>query len=246
MIPWIDPDANPQPIFPPVARALREPSGLLAAGGHLNAEWLLAAYRQGIFPWFSPGEPILWWSPDPRMVLFPAELRLTRSLLKTLRKRPFDVRCDTAFAAVMDACAAPRDAQAGTWISADIRAAYGELHQLGWAHSVECWQDNQLVGGLYGVAIGRIFYGESMFHRITDASKVAFAHLVRWLELQGFAVLDCQVNTTHLGSLGGREIPRSEFCLGLQTWAADPPPPAAWPADMMSTIDWSRPQACPP
>jgi leucyl/phenylalanyl-tRNA--protein transferase len=235
MIPWLDPQAPPH--FPVPRRALVEPNGLLAAGGALTPEWLLSAYEYGIFPWFSEGEPILWWSPSPRMVVFPGELRLTRSLLKTLRGQRFEVRCDTAFAQVMAECAAPREPDGGTWISPQILAAYCRIHEMGWAHSIETWLDGKLVGGLYGVAIGRVFYGESMFHRTTDASKVAFAHLVRLLERLNFAVIDCQMTTDHLRSLGGRELPRDEFVNGLATWTQENVRPGRWTDECMN-LDW--------
>ncbi|MDB5800731.1 MAG: leucyl/phenylalanyl-tRNA--protein transferase [Rhodocyclales bacterium] len=236
MIPWLDPAAPP--CFPLTHLALREPNGLLAAGGALSPDWLLTAYQQGVFPWFSEGEPILWWSPDPRMVVLPAELRLTRSLLKTLRSGCFEVRCDTAFARVMEACAAPREIGGGTWISPQILAAYCRIYEMGWAHSIEAWLDDELVGGLYGVAIGRVFYGESMFHRATDASKVAFAHLVRLLERQNFAVIDCQMTTSHLRSLGGRELPRNEFLHGLAEWTQENVRPGKWCGENLD-FDWS-------
>lgn len=226
MIPWLDPDAPPH--FPPLSQALREPNGLLAAGGALTPDWLLHAYCRGIFPWFSEGEPILWWSLDPRMVVFPGEQRISRSLRRTLRAQHFELRIDTAFAAVMAGCAAPRADQAGTWISPQIRAAYCRLHEMGWAHSFECWRENRLVGGLYGVAIGRVFYGESMFHTETDASKFAFAHLVALLEQRKFAVIDCQMTTGHLQSLGGREISRSDFVAGLRSWTNENVEPGNW------------------
>lgn len=211
MIPWL-----PQPPrFPPVDSALAEPNGLLAAGGDLSPERLLAAYRQGIFPWYAEGEPILWWSPEPRMVLAPSEFAISRSLAKTLRNRRYEVRADSAFAQVMTACAAPRDGAGGTWISAEMQAAYLRLHQLGYAHSIETWVDGRLAGGLYGVAIGGVFYGESMFAAVTDASKIALAHLCRHLERHDFGLLDCQMNTPHLASLGAREIPRHEFMAQL-------------------------------
>ncbi|MDB5815672.1 MAG: leucyl/phenylalanyl-tRNA--protein transferase [Rhodocyclales bacterium] len=235
MIPWLDPAMSPH--FPPVHLALREPNGLLAVGGALSPDWLLAAYRQGIFPWFSEGEPILWWSPDPRMVVIPHELRLTRSLLKTLRSGRFELRCDTAFARVMAECAAPRGAAIGTWISPQIIAAYCRIHEMGWAHSIETWLDGELVGGLYGVAIGRVFYGESMFHRATDASKVAFAHLVRLLERRNFAVIDCQMSTPHLHSLGGRELPRAEFLAGVDRWTQENVQPGTWRNEYLN-FDW--------
>jgi leucyl/phenylalanyl-tRNA--protein transferase len=202
--------------FPPVDQALREPNGLLAVGGDLSPARLLDAYRHGIFPWFNADDPILWWSPDPRMVLFPAEFKVSRSLRKTLAKHNFEVRTDFAFEEVMRACAAPRAEQAGTWIHEDMIAAYTTLHRMGYAHSVEVWMpgmagDLQLAGGLYGIAIGRMFYGESMFSRKTDGSKIALAHLCAQLVRWNFGMIDCQMNTSHLASLGAREIPRTEF-----------------------------------
>jgi leucyl/phenylalanyl-tRNA--protein transferase len=227
MIPWID-EAAP---FPPVESALRRPNGLLCAGGDLSPERLLAAYRRGIFPWYAEGEPILWWSPDPRMVLFPAEFRCSRSLARTLRRGGYDVRLDTAFAEVIHACSLPRPGQDGTWITPRMRQAYCRLHALGHAHSVETWIDGGLAGGLYGVAIGRAFYGESMFTRVTDASKIALAHLARYLERRGFAVIDCQMKTAHLASLGAREIRRSELLRGLAVWTQEDEGPGRWPAE---------------
>ena len=202
--------------FPPVRNALREPNGLLAIGGDLSAARLLEAYRHGIFPWFNADDPILWWSPDPRMVLFPAEFKLSSSLRKTLIKQEYEVRMDTAFEQVMRACAAPRSREAGTWIHEDMIAAYCELHRMGYAHSVETWIEGELSGGLYGIAIGRMFYGESMFSRKTDASKIALAHLAKQLVRWDFGLIDCQMNTSHLASLGAREIPRNEFIQRLQ------------------------------
>lgn len=225
MIPWL----AERPEFPPVERALIEPGGLLAAGGKLTPEWLLAAYRQGIFPWYSTGEPILWWSPDPRLVLIPSRISISRSLRKTLRRNRFEVRFDTAFAQVMAACAEPREPGVGTWITAEMQRAYLHMNELGYAHSVETWENGRLVGGLYGMALGRAFFGESMFCRRTDASKVALAYLARYLELQNFAVIDCQMTTSHLLSLGAQEMPRSEFCAGLATWTRQDAVPARWP-----------------
>ena len=207
MIPWLHAD-DP---FPPLHRASREYNGLLAAGGDLSVPRLLAAYRRGIFPWFNPDEPILWWSPDPRMVLVPGEFKLSRSLKKRLARADYVVRVDTAFARVMRECAAPREGAGGTWISETMIAAYTALHEAGHAHSIETWIDEKLVGGLYGVAIGRVFFGESMFTRQTDASKIALAHLAGWLREHAFGVIDCQMNTPHLASLGAREISRGEF-----------------------------------
>ncbi|MDR2364461.1 MAG: leucyl/phenylalanyl-tRNA--protein transferase [Zoogloeaceae bacterium] len=229
MIPWL----GARDPFPPVSAA--QPDGLLAASGDLTPSRVLDAYRQGIFPWFSEGDPVLWWSPDPRAVLFPAEFRLSRSLEKTLRRGKFCVRLDTAFARVTDACAStPRPGQNGTWITSDVKAAYGALHEAGWAHSVETWradaEGETLVGGLYGLAIGRVFYGESMFAHCADASKIAFAHLIRYLRQGGFGLLDCQVRTRHLFSLGAREIPRAEFVAHLSRLTANAAP-RPWPQD---------------
>lgn len=235
MIPWLESTEN----FPPLELALREPNGLLCAGGDLTPQRLVQAYLNGIFPWFSPGEPILWWSPDPRMVLFPAEFHLSRSLRKTLRNGNYRVRLDTGFKAVIQACArTPRRDQPGTWITPEIQAAYCKLHELGYAHSVETWVDEKLVGGLYGIAIGKMFYGESMFAHATDASKIAIAHLVRFLEEKGFGMIDCQMNTPHLSSLGAREIPRRHFIDRLRILTAIPPLCGRWPEDA-AVRDWN-------
>lgn len=227
MITWL----HPGDAFPSVTRALHDPNGLLAAGGELSAPRLLDAYRHGIFPWFNPGEPILWWSPDPRMVLFPAELKVSRSLRKTLKKQDYEVRVDSAFCAVMQACAAPRAGAGGTWISEEMVAAYSALHENGFAHSVETWRNGELIGGLYGVALGRMFYGESMFSRATDASKIAFVHLVKQLERWGFGMIDCQMKTAHLATLGAREIPRAAFVQGLSQLIELPHQPGRWQFD---------------
>jgi leucyl/phenylalanyl-tRNA--protein transferase len=218
MIPWLGPD-DP---FPPPERALREPEGLLAAGGDLSVPRLLAAYRQGIFPWFNPGDPILWWSLDPRMVLFPDEFAPSRSLAKRLRRADYEVRFDTAFPQVMAGCAQPRASQPGTWISPAMIRAYTALHEAGHAHSVETWIDDELAGGLYGVSLGAAFYGESMFARRSDASKIAFAHLVQRLRERGYGLIDCQMSTRHLASLGAREIPRAQFTSLLARLTAQP------------------------
>jgi leucyl/phenylalanyl-tRNA--protein transferase len=217
--------------FPPVERALREPNGLLAAGADLSVERLLAAYRRGIFPWYSAGQPILWWSPDPRMVLIPGELRLARSLRKRLRRGDYEVRADTAFEAVMRACAEPRARQDGTWITAEMIAAYRALNRRAIAHSVETWIAGELAGGLYGVAIGRMFFGESMFTRVTDASKIALAHLVRQLERWGFGMIDCQMATAHLASFGARAIPRARFMARLAELVECKSPAGEWHLD---------------
>lgn len=208
MIPRLSSDAT----FPPVTQALREPNGLLAAGGALSAGNLLTAYRHGIFPWFSPGDPVLWWSPDPRMVLIPEEIRISGSLEKILRKGNFEVRVNTCFERVMRACAAPRAGQSGTWIEEQMIAAYCELNELGYATSVETWRDEKLVGGLYGVALGSMFFGESMFSAVSNASKVALAHLAN----QRFGMIDCQMHTPHLASMGARLMPREEFIARLE------------------------------
>ncbi len=202
--------------FPPLAQALTEPNGLIAIGGDLSVARLLSAYKQGIFPWFNESEPILWWSPNPRMVLFPDELKISNSLKKTLKKYAFETRMNTAFQAVITACSqTPRDDQGGTWISPEMIAAYCELHMRGFAICAESWLDGKLVGGCYGIKIGRMFYGESMFHHITDASKVAFVYLVETLKYQGVGMIDCQMKTPLLTSFGGREIPRDEFMQNL-------------------------------
>jgi len=197
--------------FPSTADALGEPNGLLALGGRLTPEWLLAAYSRGIFPWYSDDQPILWWSPSPRCVVFPAQIRFSRSLRKTLRRGHFQVTFDQDFAGVIDGCAAPRADGGGTWITAEMRAAYLAMHRLGHAHSVEVWEGGELVGGLYGIAIGRVFFGESMFHRATDASKVAFASLVHQLQTWDCQLMDCQVSNPHLTSLGAVEVSREVF-----------------------------------
>lgn len=221
---------GPHDPFPPVSKALRSPNGLLCAGADLSPARLLDAYSRGIFPWFSEGEPILWWSPHPRMVLFPAELKVSRSLRKAVAKGIFETRFDTAFAEVMRACAEPRDGQAGTWIVPDMVAAYTRLHELGFAHSVESWRDGRLAGGLYGILLGRVFFGESMFSRETDASKVALVKLVARLEALGVGLVDCQQATRHLASLGAREIPRREFAQRLAESIQYPPTGSRWPA----------------
>ena len=227
MIHWLEPGAP----FPPLQSALADPNGLLAAGGDLSVERLVDAYRQGIFPWFSEGQPILWWSPDPRMVLVPAEVRITRSLGKVLRNREYEVRADTAFARVIDACAQPRDDHGGTWITREMRDAYLQLHRRGLAHSVETWIDGELAGGLYGVALGRMFYGESMFTRVRDASKIALVHLARQLERWHFGLIDCQMHTSHLQSMGGRELARADFMHALKELVNYPQLSGRWEFD---------------
>jgi leucyl/phenylalanyl-tRNA--protein transferase len=211
--------------FPPVERALKDPNGLLAAGADLSVKRLLEAYRSGIFPWFSGGEPVLWWSPDPRMVLHCDELKVSRSLAKNIRNKGYEVRIDTAFAQVLDGCA---DRPEGTWLGPPMRAAYLALHRAGHAHSFETWRGDDLVGGLYGVAIGRMFYGESMFSRATDASKVALVNLVNVLQDKGFPMIDCQMRTPLLASLGAREIPRRAFLRKLTALVNYPESPRKW------------------
>ena len=214
--------------FPPVD--LASPEGLLAIGGDLRSERLLQAYRTGIFPWYNEGQPILWWSPDPRAVLYPTQLKLSRSLKKTLRQRQFHVTLDQAFVQVMQACAAPRARrpEEGTWITPEMVAAYSRLHQQGHAHSVEAWRGKELVGGLYGVALGGVFFGESMFTRATDASKVAFVHLVQQLQHWGFSLIDCQVSSAHLKTLGAQEIRRRRFMQELELALQQPHRPGPW------------------
>jgi len=214
--------------FPPVERALKNPNGLLAAGADLSVERLLEAYRRGIFPWYSSGQPPLWWSPDPRMVLFCEELKVSRSLAKSIRNKGYEVRIDTAFAEVLRGCAAPRRYEPSTWLGADMRVAYARLHHEGYAHSFETWQGSELVGGLYGVALGRMFFGESMFSRATDASKVALVKLVEVLKARGFSMIDCQMHTPLLESLGAREIARREFLRRLSALVNYPEPPMKW------------------
>ena len=222
--------------FPPVE--LASPEGLLAVGGDLRAERLLEAYRHGIFPWYNPGQPILWWSPDPRAVLFPAKLKVARSLRKTLRRKDFDVTLDTAFREVMRQCALPRPGNpaGGTWITPEMIEAYAVLHDRGLAHSVESWREGKLVGGLYGVAMGNAFFGESMFSRETDASKVAFVHLVRQLERWGYAFIDCQLSSAHLFSLGAEEIRRHDFMARLEQALKQPERSGRWRFDPDLTV----------
>ena len=210
--------------FPPVERALKEPNGLLAAGGDLSVARLLAAYRRGVFPWYSAPEPILWWSPDPRMVLYCDELKVSRSLAKSVRNKGYEVRVDSDFAGVLDGCSD----RPQTWLGADMRKAYLRLHRAGYAHSFETWRDGDLVGGLYGVAIGRMFYGESMFSRSTDASKVALVALVGELRARHFPLIDCQMHTPLLASLGARDIPRRTFLRELAALVNYPASPGKW------------------
>ncbi len=240
MIPWLEKDTP----FPDVSEALTEVDGapgLLAAGADLSPARLLDAYQNGIFPWFSEHQPVLWWSTDPRMVLPTAEFRISESLRKTLKKVDqsmrtgghWQVRFDTAFESVIRACAAPRKGSSGTWISEEIVAGYCQLHAQGYAHSSELWRDHELVGGAYGICIGRMFYGESMFARVTDASKIALAYLVEFLRAQNVELIDCQQETNHLTSLGGRTMPRSAFISHMKSAIAQPTI-AHWVPQLMS------------
>ncbi|MEW6221565.1 MAG: leucyl/phenylalanyl-tRNA--protein transferase [Thermodesulfobacteriota bacterium] len=215
--------------FPPPG--LADPDGLLAVGGDLTPDRLLLAYQQGIFPWYGPGDPILWWSPDPRFVLLPEAVHIPRRLARTLRQGRFTLTIDTAFAQVIAACATvPRPGQPGTWIVPAMAAAYNELFRLGFAHSVEAWQDDTLAGGLYGVSLGRAFFGESMFHHVADASSAALVFLCQQLTAWGFDLLDCQVATGHLSRLGARPMPRPEFLARLAKSIAAPTRPGPWTA----------------
>lgn len=226
-LPILDPQ-NPKQNFPALETALTDPDGLLAAGGCLSSQRIINAYKQGIFPWYSPGEPILWWSPNPRLVLFPDKLNVSRSLRKTLRKGTFNITYDQSFSQVMRYCAAPREEDSGTWISEEMYQAYTELHRQGVAHSFEAWFDDELVGGLYGIAIGQVFFGESMFHKKTDASKVAFCYLVHKLSEWDYQLIDCQVHTQHLSSLGAEEINRNDFSSLIKQYCSIQPNDKAW------------------
>lgn len=223
-LPWLIDDAPT--LFPDLNTAT--PDGLLAAGGDLSAERLIAAYQRGIFPWFNEGEPILWWSPDPRLVIATDAIHISRSLRKTLRQNRFTLTFDQAFTQVMQACSAPRAHEVHTWINHEMIAAYADLHQQGIAHSVECWQDDQLVGGLYGIALGSMFFGESMFSRQTDSSKVAFVHLCQQLSQCGFPLIDCQVSSPHLIRLGAENITRQNFIAKMTLLSQTEPNTTPW------------------
>ena len=227
-MPYLLAPDDPSGAFPDVSDALTEPDGLLAIGGDLGIARLITAYRQGIFPWYTDGDPILWWSPDPRTVLIPDEVRVSRSLGKLLRKGRFQVTMDRDFPAVINACAAPREPGAGTWLVPEMISAYRALHVRGIAHSVEVWHDGILVGGLYGVATGRVFFGESMFTRMDNASKVALVHLCQRLRDWEFGLIDCQVQTMHLLRMGARQIPRAEFIRRLAALRDLPSPAGSW------------------
>jgi leucyl/phenylalanyl-tRNA---protein transferase len=222
------PFLSPSDPFPPVEAALQSPNGLLAAGGDLSPERLLAAYAEGIFPWYGEDDPILWWSPDPRMVLYVREVHVARSLHKVIKSGKFRVTLDTAFPAVVRACAEARRDHEGTWITPAMEEAYVRLAELGYAHSVEAWQGDALAGGLYGVAVGRMFFGESMFARVRDASKVALVQLARQLEAWNMPMIDCQMSTQHLASLGARDIRRTDFVEEVRYLVRQPPVSTPW------------------
>jgi leucyl/phenylalanyl-tRNA--protein transferase len=227
MLRWLS-SADAADRFPPASQALTEPNGLLAAGGDLKPERLLAAYRRGIFPWYEEGQPILWWSPDPRAVLRPEGVKVSRSLRRSLNKGDFELKIDHAFEAVVAACAEPRRYTDATWITREMAAAYARLHRLGWAHSFESWRDGELVGGLYGIAIGRVFFGESMFARATDASKVALVRLAEYLRERSFRLIDCQVASAHVASLGATTVSRASFLALLDEYCEPPGEPERW------------------
>jgi len=229
-LPWLAENSPPEAL-PPADAASTQPNGLLAVGGSLEPDWLLHAYTHGAFPWYNPGEPILWWSPDPRAVLQPRDLKTSRSLRQSIRNRGYRVTADTDFASVIGSCAQPRDGVAGTWITRQMKSAYCRLHSMGYAHCFEAWRDGELVGGLYGVAIGRVFFGESMFTRATDASKVAFAAAVSYLAGRDFRLIDCQVESPHMTSLGATSIRRTEFVTLLARHCSDPRPTGSWSED---------------
>ncbi|MBT8137059.1 MAG: leucyl/phenylalanyl-tRNA--protein transferase [Gammaproteobacteria bacterium] len=219
---------SPANAFPDISQALQEPNGLLAAGGDLSTARLVAAYRRGIFPWYEDGQPILWWSPEPRAVLFPGNLHVSRSLRRTLRRENYTTSFDRDFAGVVAGCARDRPGQRGTWITPAMAEAYVELHRQGYAHSVEVWRDDKLAGGIYGVSLGRVFYGESMFSRHTDASKIALLGLVRRLQAWNFELIDCQIPSAHLMSLGAELIPRERFLAMNRDLASDAPAVQSW------------------
>lgn len=230
---------HPDQGFPDPQLAESEPNGLLAVGGDLSPTRLQAAYRQGIFPWYSVGQPILWWSPDPRMVLFPQRLHISRSLRRTLGREHYEYSFDQDFSGVIDGCAAPRSDADSTWILPEMRAAYLALHDLGFAHSVEVWQDDQLVGGLYGVALGRVFFGESMFSRASDGSKVALAALCARLNEQDYSMIDCQMHSDHLVRMGAEELTRADFLARLNA-GAEGPSDQGWSQQRLSTTKLSN------
>lgn len=239
---WIS-ASDPPDTFPGIETALREPDGLLAAGGDLSSQRLLAAYRQGIFPWFDAGQPILWWSPDPRCVLMPGDFYVSRRLGRDLRQARAEVRFNCDFDEVIRKCAEPRISQQGTWITADMISAYNQLYEEGWAHSIETWQDGALIGGLYGLAIGNVFFGESMFSREDNASKYALCALSSHLHDRGFQLIDCQVASQHLLTLGATMMPRQEFSRILQSGCEPPTRFTGWPESPLPVTEIAAIQA---
>ena len=233
---WLTASDRPD-AFPPVEHALREPDGLLAAGGDLSTPRLLAAYRHGIFPWYEEGQPLLWWSPDPRCVFRPGDLHVSRRLRREMRKSLCELRFNTAFGDVIEGCAGPRRYQRGTWITRDMGRAYARLHDEGWAHSIEVWLGKELIGGLYGLAIGRAFFGESMFSRQSNASKMALLYIDRLLSSGVLGILDCQVQSHHLISLGAVSIPRAEFVRQIDELCTPPAPFAEWPTSPVAVAE---------
>jgi len=227
---WLDP-RNPRQPFPPANQAMRDPNGLLAIGGDLSATRLLSAYAQGIFPWYNPDEPILWWCPDPRAVLFPAQFHVSRSLARRLHKDDYAVTLNRSFAAVLEACSAPRVRGRGTWLGPEMKQAYQDLHERGHAQSIEIWQRGELAGGLYGVSLGRAFYGESMFSRVDDGSKIALHYLCRQLRAWDFELMDCQISSPHLATLGAQNVSREQFLALLRAALAQPRPAGRWRFD---------------
>ncbi len=227
-------DECPCPRFPELDNALADPNGLLAIGGDLSEKTLLDAYAKGIFPWYESGQPILWWSPDPRCILLPEHIKVSRSLRKTLRKAHFSITIDQAFSQVVQRCAGPRKQQSGTWITSDVFRAYLHMHRKGHAHSLECWHDDKLVGGLYGLSIGKVFFGESMFAIMSDASKVAMVTLTNLLSEWGYELIDCQVHNPHLDSLGATCISRRQFRECLDRLCSQKPSAKAWQQDNMA------------
>lgn len=228
---WLHPGQMDEP-FPPLEHALHEPNGLLAAGGDLSLPRLLRAYRQGIFPWYEAGQPILWWSPDPRTILYTDQVRISKSLAKTLRQRPYHVTFDQAFAEVVKRCAGPRRGAHGTWITYGMQQAFIQMHQHGYAHSVEVWQEQTLVGGLYGAALGRMFYGESMFTQVPDASKIALITLCRHLHHWGYPLIDSQTPSPHMLRMGAQPMARPRFSRHLDELCKQPPHPSPWQIEL--------------
>ena len=227
MLPWFEPNDDATP-FPALNTALEEPNGLLAAGGSLSPQRLLNAYSHGVFPWFEDDQPILWWSPDPRLVLKPKQFHLSRSLKKFINKGTYTCTTDKAFSEVILACSAPRDGQQGTWITHSMIDAYQTLFDLGHAHSIEVWSNDKLVGGLYGISIGQVFFGESMFSHLDNASKVGFSFLCKQLSNWGYELIDCQVQSDHLNSFGAATISRELFAQQLGLYCSKSASAKAW------------------